>query len=182
MSAATSTINVPGLIELAEWVGVQEARRELGLASEWDQNVWLTRKGELVPVNGCGTAACLAGRAALAAGWVPAPYAYAALGRRLSDDGDVIEGAEYEADDWESDGTDSSLVSQVTYEGNGAERRIVAIDDTREVRDVAAEILGLDDEQANRLFEGDNLYEDVMEIIGNLIAQSGISAEKLARL
>lgn len=59
------------LIEVAQWVGAQESLRLLGLPSEWDQSNYVNDR-EGVAVNGfCGTAACVAGKVALDAGYKP---------------------------------------------------------------------------------------------------------------
>jgi hypothetical protein len=58
------TINRERLISLAEWAGAEDARRRLGLPSEWIQEDWLTKLS-------CGTACCLAGKIALEDGGIP---------------------------------------------------------------------------------------------------------------
>lgn len=60
------------LVELAEWAAAQDARRRLGLPSEWDQGSWLIHDRAGVGLAGfCGTAACIAGKVALEDGAFP---------------------------------------------------------------------------------------------------------------
>lgn len=50
--------NLKELTAAAEWLGAQKAREDVGLTSEWNQDVWGRRLS-------CGTACCVAGRVAL---------------------------------------------------------------------------------------------------------------------
>lgn len=179
-------INVPMLVELAEWVGQQEARRRLGLASEWDQEHWLARDTSL-PTS-CGTAACLAGYTTLRNGWVPTPAAAVALSLSPLDvlaDGGIEDPEDFGDDSWDN-GDVAAYVSRVRYEGRGKDRRIAEILETRYVPTVAAEILGIEEIVADQLFIGSNDYDDVMSIIEQLIGEAqergDVTAKELAKL
>lgn len=57
-------VNVPLLRKTLEWATAEHHKLRLGLPSQWDQGVWMDRQS-------CGTVCCLAGKAALEAGWIP---------------------------------------------------------------------------------------------------------------
>jgi hypothetical protein len=62
--------NREALIELYRWAKGEEAKRETGLLSEWDQVEWLGYRLDS-DGNRCGTVCCLAGKAVIDAGAVP---------------------------------------------------------------------------------------------------------------
>lgn len=64
---AQSTVNVPLLRQLVEWVEAETAKPTT--QREWRQGYWMLRQGERH--NWCGTQVCVAGKAALLAGWEP---------------------------------------------------------------------------------------------------------------
>jgi hypothetical protein len=54
------------LIDAIDWAAGQDARRRLGLPSEWDQGHWLSAADDGVALGGhCGTAGCIAGYVAV---------------------------------------------------------------------------------------------------------------------
>ena len=57
-------INLTPLDDAIEWAAREDAGRHVDGDPRWDQGEWLV-------VDECGTACCIAGRIALAAGWVP---------------------------------------------------------------------------------------------------------------
>lgn len=60
----TITPNIERLDSLLEWAEVEYSKAEAGLPSEWDQTRWAAR-------TACGTACCLAGKAAIEDGLTP---------------------------------------------------------------------------------------------------------------
>jgi hypothetical protein len=56
------------LLELKAWVRREWEKRLAGQPSEWNQGTWIA-------VKSCGTVCCVAGKAALNAGWIPDPDA-----------------------------------------------------------------------------------------------------------
>jgi hypothetical protein len=58
-------VNAKRLQAVLEWVREEAEKQEAGLPSEWDQGHWFSRPA------GCGTACCIAGKAALMDGWEP---------------------------------------------------------------------------------------------------------------
>lgn len=60
----TITPNIERLDSLLEWAEVEHVKAEAGLPSEWDQTRWAAR-------TACGTACCLAGKAAIEDGLTP---------------------------------------------------------------------------------------------------------------
>lgn len=57
-------INLKPLDDAIEWATREDAGRHVDGDPRWNQSRWLM-------VDECGTACCIAGRIALAAGWVP---------------------------------------------------------------------------------------------------------------
>src|SRR3954470_2699194 len=48
------------LVDAIDWAAGQDARRRLGLASEWEQGHWLSATTESAALGGhCGTAGCI---------------------------------------------------------------------------------------------------------------------------
>lgn len=60
----TPVPNRKRLIELATWVAGEDAKRRLGLPSEWAQATWVQKRS-------CGTICCIAGKVALDDGGRP---------------------------------------------------------------------------------------------------------------
>lgn len=145
----TTTIpkpNVARLIRLAEWAGAQDARRRLGLTSEWDQDNWVMKlDDDETEIGACGTACCIAGKVVLEDGWVPLV-------------------AVRHPDDWTGGATDDFVV-RVDKNGN-------TVGKVELIRDVAIESLGLTDSQASRLFDGSNDLDDVLHVIATILAES----------
>lgn len=166
-------LNRRKLVELASWLGAEKAKKDVGLPSEWNQGSWMgrmtdTRGGdyitasrpdglegvlpENVPDNWCGTTACAAGHVALASGGKFAVY---------SVDSGTYEPAELVTEDvlnrggWDAD---------TIIDPSSGERRAV--------RSYAQEQLGLDDEQSQRLFAGENSYDRMMELLAEFIKKA----------
>lgn len=59
-----SQINLKALDDAIEWAAREDAGRHVDGDPRWNQGEWLV-------VDECGTACCIVGRIALAAGWVP---------------------------------------------------------------------------------------------------------------
>lgn len=68
MTTTMTTEQQARLVDAISWAAGQDARRRLGLPSEWDQRVWFADMGiEDVALGGhCGTVGCLAGYVVLA--------------------------------------------------------------------------------------------------------------------
>lgn len=145
MTATTPQPDVKRLIHLAEWAAAQEARRRLDLPSEWDQNHWLLNLGEvLTEVAPCGTACCIAGKVTLEDGWLPNAAVDSPENWTISESEDYV----------------------IKVDKSGK-----PVGDARYVPEVAQEILGLTDDQANRLFDGDNDLDDVLDVIVEILAE-----------
>lgn len=53
-----------GLLEMLEtWAEKEWEKKQAGKPSEWDQDTWITKKGEEQTGTACGTACCIAGKA-----------------------------------------------------------------------------------------------------------------------
>jgi hypothetical protein len=130
LAREVTTVNRERLIALAQWAAAEDAKRRLGLPSEWNQSTWLSRSR----ATACGTACCIAGKVAF-------------------DDGVLPEGWD-EAED-------------------GEEACYVVLGDGEEVSvdSYAAGALGLNSSQAGNLFFANNTLDDVLQIIGELIAE-----------
>lgn len=145
-------INTKKLIEVAEWVGAQHARQQLGLVSEWNQGSWLMKIDDLteVKVGSCGTACCVGGKVALDAGWIP--------------ESAVVSGMVVPAGGgaW-MDGDTEEWVVKIDEQG-------CQVGESRNVEDLAAELLGLTYNEQVVLFNGDNDFADVMTAIHRILS------------
>lgn len=136
------------LIGLAVWAAGEKAKQDLDLPSEWDQGIWLGS-------NSCGTTCCIAGKIALEDGGIPSVY---------DEDAD-----EYVTDPvkalelWRSDAWVNMDVSSVFFPGS---------DEEHDVSTYAQGVLGLDNKQANLLFEADNKLEDVINAVRVILAEN----------
>lgn len=135
-----STLIKKRLVELAAWAASEDAKRQLGLPSEWDQSGWLTRRADL----DCGTACCIAGKVTLEDGGVPVMHL----------------GAGSWTDRWLTDVREGTSATYVQFPSG---RRVTA-------EDYAQEALGLTDRQAMLLFNGDNELDDIIRVVAELIA------------
>lgn len=132
------------LIRLASWVASEDAKRRLGLPSEWNQSWWLSK--------GCGTACCVAGKLALDSGGVPAVW----------DGGHLV--------------TDRDSAIQLWAEqAPGATSDWILPPDSDQpvdVGDYARDALGLDRDQADRLFNADNDLDAILTVIAEILGVS----------
>lgn len=131
------------LIDLATWAAGEDARRRLGLPSEWYQGFWLTRDPA-----GCGTACCIAGRVALQDGGIPV----------VNDDNYDALDRETSKREWES--SDSIDATRVWLP-----KRHEPVD----VEEYARKALGLSQEEADDLFNGTNDLDAMLREIARLI-------------
>lgn len=153
-----SPLNRAKLLELLDWVGAQDARRQAGLPSEWSQGSWLKlvpglESGPQVVVREgtqCGTSCCIAGKVALSEGARPADF-----------EGRPVFGTE-------------ATPSTTVYEYTSLDY-VIPPGETEQVfvSDFAQRVLGLNDEQATNLFRGSNDYPLIAQILGELIAEAG---------
>jgi hypothetical protein len=178
MSDTITTVNTPRLIELARWLTEQERKRRQGLDSEWNQSVWVRTAREdgdrniqviegeqsvLVQGWSCGTAACAAGHISLEDGGMPAFFW----------NGDVqpvpppLSQHSWYGDIWDAV-ADTLSDSQMLFGGEAE-----AIDAH------ARRALGLDSDQAGRLFEGENTWGTMVYLISQF---TGIPRDELVSL
>jgi hypothetical protein len=130
------------LIKLVTWAAGENAKKQLGLPSEWDQGYWVTRDDRVqFAVDGCGTACCLGGKVAIEDGGVP---------------------VRDEVGDWATF-DDGITTGNVVFPDVDPEEMV-------SVSEYARDALGLTDGQASQLFAGSNSYEDVLRIVGELLA------------
>lgn len=132
--------NVPALIDLAEWLGAQNARQRLGLPSEWNQSDWLVPRDGVALGGHCGTAGC-------AAGYIVVTHLGATPLR--TDDGNVRPLVELPTGEIQSDGSREPIRWSVD--------------------DAARTYLGLDHDQAYALFAAGNTFGTMMDRIRGLI-------------
>ncbi len=116
--------NTERLLELKAWVRREWEKKESGQESEWDQSTWASR-------TGCGTACCVAGKAALLDGWQP-------------------------------EFADEPGVNYTIIFAKGGR--------TWPVDDIAQDVLGLTDEEADDLFEVSNSVEQIERMIDLIVA------------
>lgn len=134
------------LLRLAVWLAGEQAKKDLGLPSEWNQSTWLRRSRDLA----CGTAACAAGHIFLEDGGQPT---------RISASLSVNGGNYTDQIDWVEarDGVDW---------GRGT---LPGSDEEVSVEEYARNVLGLTREQGARLFAGENDYPKMMTVIKDLL-------------
>lgn len=157
MNDTDTTVNIPRLLDLGRWLTHEERERRLGRPSHWNQGVWVQTEidGDDAPIEvagkpgheeqplfanwSCGTAACAAGHISLQDGGRPAF-------RYMGDIGPVPFVSEWADDihDW----VDQLSSSEMFFGG-----QLESIDDH------ARRVLGLDEDQAARLFDGDNDWD-----------------------
>ncbi len=141
-------VNIPLLRKGVEWVEEQDALRELGQNSFWDQEFWMMRRWQGAELDSlellnlaqdqlkehwCDSGMCFAGKIAFDAGWKPV----------YADDA-------------------SEVADSATKEG---------VPGTSFIRAVAQKLLGLDWWEADRLFEGTNTAADIREIAEDLAGE-----------
>lgn len=143
--------NVLRLIHLAEWVGSQQARKDLGIPSEWDQENWLTwLNGELLEFSPCGTAACIAGKTALEDGGIPFASTW-----------------DYNASaNWGSIPVGPLAEAEVGETGAFIQ---FGDDPPVEVNVYAQQALGLNDDEADALFDENNDYDRVIQVVRSIL-------------
>lgn len=95
--------NTERLLDLGRWAIAEDAKRQAGLPSEWDQESWFRK-------TSCGTAACMAGKVVLDDGGVPSindsGYGWLATmpdGRRMWADDYATEALDLPDDDGDED-------------------------------------------------------------------------------
>lgn len=173
----TPVVNTNRLIELARWLTEQERKRRQGLPSEWNQDVWIrtehpdtgdrnvqiVHEEDAVLVQGwsCGTAACAAGHISLEDGGAPAFF----WGGEVQPVPPPLNQHAWYDDIWEAIG-DTISESQMLFG-----------DQVEPIDEHARRALGLDADQANRLFDGSNDWDQMMYLIA---AFTGIDRDQLA--
>lgn len=145
------TPNRARLLDLGRWLTQQERKRRLGLDSEWDQGVWIRAQSGLM-IQGqfaawsCGTSCCAAGHVALEGGGRPAFYNegnwYAEPLRDVNGQPKL----------W--DLSDANMIF-----GNA----VAGIDE------FAAMTLGLNPDQRDMLFDGDNDWPAMMGHLASIL-------------
>lgn len=136
------------LVHLAAWAAGEDAKRRLGLRSEWYQGTWF----HVAP--GCGTACCIAGKVALEDGAVPV----------ITDDDGELVGPKRAAKLW-----NGPLSKLVDYDLDGEGVYPPGSTEPVEVANFAQEALGLTGPQAMALFDGSNDLEDVLRVVAALL-------------
>lgn len=168
--------NKEKLIDLAVWIGGQQALNDLGLPSEWEQGTWFSSRG--IEVNGdakfgCGTACCAAGRTALINGGTPV--------FTVSTHNDYLAKRWEEMNETERRAATSGHGYAAAENGDGV---YVDVSETLmafpqkdgsikvlEVEEFAREELGLNSDQAYLLFSGSNDYDQMIHVIRELLAE-----------
>lgn len=181
----TITVNVARLLDLGRWLTKEERARRLGQPSHWNQNVWIqvdTDDMNELPIEvvgppsdqqpqrvmwACGTAACAAGHIALQDGGAPA-FRYDGMTHPTPPN-------ERSDDPWENERSDDPLDWLESL--SGSEMFFGGRLETIEEHGQRA--LGLDDDQAGRLFHGDNTWSDMVYLISQF---TGIRERELLPL
>lgn len=134
------------LIQLAMWAGAEDVKRRLGMPSEWNQGSWFGRQ---VKDGSCKTTCCIAGKAALMAGATPV---------LIDGYGDDVRKAK-----------SRKFLEDAAYDIDGERVWVPGRAEAEDVEGFAAERLGLDWTQANKLFHGDNDLDDVLTAIAGIL-------------
>lgn len=158
-TTTSSPINKKKLLDLVVWVAGEKAKQDLGLPSEWNQRAWLKvtpgldAGPQITATSGtqCGTACCIAGKVALDSGAFPAAYRNNGIGGLVAADDPNVRLCE-----------NTSLDFVIPAEGG----------DAVGVSDQARAVLGLTQDQAGPLFAGENTYDDVVRIVGDLLREA----------
>lgn len=132
------------LTRALDWATVEYLKQSAGLTSEWNQTAWMELAPELPGTGGnlCGTVCCLAGRV-------------------IQETGHVLT-LEFPA--W--------AISETAFgDEPDASLLVIKIDDkysSGDIEWIAREELGLDEEQANILFGGNNTIFDLWRVAEDL--------------
>lgn len=161
-----------GMLEMLElWAEKEWAKKEKGLPSEWDQDTWMTKRGEEVTGTACGTACCIAGKAILVTPGVEwAEYNYTG--------DDLTTYAPVSVLDMEEDvSMEDVLMPEAMVPADVREDyELIEQNGNRSYRmgasDAGRIILGLNGSESGVLFSGGNDLDDIKQIMSDI--RSGV--------
>lgn len=165
-------LNLSLLMELVAWAEKDEdAAKRLGLLGGWDQSEWGSLDGKIkarkdktyVLPNVCGTAYCLAGGAAVAAGY-----------RLIYDDFGMFHGGYVGMEDSATECIKTEPTGKYDKKGRPLYRDVPGADEEM-IESVGAIVLGLAPDEADRLFSGGNGIRDLKDYINLFCAKRGIA-------
>lgn len=157
-----------GMLEMLElWAEKEWAKKQAGLPSEWDQDTWMTKRGEEVTGTACGTACCIAGKAIMVTPGVEwAEYSYTGNDLTAYTPVNVL--------DMEEDtSVEDVLVPESMVPADIREDyEVIEQNGNRHYRmgaSVAGRIiLGLNGSESSVLFSGGNELADIKQIMGDI--------------
>lgn len=160
-----------GMLEMLEfWAEREWAKKEAGKPSEWDQGVWMSRRGEEVTGTACGTACCLAGKAVL----ITPGVEFAMVDYEWASDGSAVTSVNTNLADFSLDTMVESVLVPVAMapadwaddrdevEQNGKKYYVANAEDAGRI------ILGLNDDESYALFSGANDLARVKQIMSEI--------------